>query len=230
VLLKGLLKEKTQRDKQKMIGPSGIGNLCDKCVGRAVLQRSPGQSRYWLGARIGTAVHAYAESQINAHYQGVVFSETRVTVADVPGLGVVAGTADAFVPGERLLVDFKTTSRKKLSVYKTEIDKGLKSPGYHTNTLKQYLIQTSLYAYGMNHNTPEYLLNCVKDPVVEKISIQFVARDGLTDSDFFEWSFPYHESNAVKALERLERITTIVNRDNSTDALKENEWCYNHGY
>jgi hypothetical protein len=213
-----------------MIGPSGVGNLCDKCVGLAVLEERSESNDYWLGAKIGTAVHAYAESQINARYQGVVFSETRVTVAEVPGLGTLRGTADALIPGEQLLVDFKTTSRKKLSAYKTKIEEELKESGFYANTLKQYLIQTSLYAYGMNHNTPEHLLEYVKDPVVKKISIQFMARDGLTDNDFFEWSFSYHESNAIKALKRLEKITAIVKRENSADSLKENVWCYNHGY
>lgn len=212
-LVLDLLKQESERDKQRKIGPSQIGNPCDYCLGLAVLGR--GGSRYnhwWMGARIGTAIHESLEvaaqehverpreAKFNALHQAG--TELKVYVGEAPGYGMITGSADLVLLRDRHLVDYKTTTRKKID--KLKID----------GPPEQYHVQQQLYMYGLNgpnHQLP-----------IERASLVFICRDGSSDADVWVSSFDYDPSVAEHALERLGKIAAYLN-ENGADAVEQFE-------
>src|SRR5690625_7305990 len=63
-----VLKSPTARDLQKKIGASQFSSLCARCVALDLVAPEPDEEieagRYWLGATIGTGVHAGMEDMI----------------------------------------------------------------------------------------------------------------------------------------------------------------------
>lgn len=214
-LVVDLLKTQTARDKQSKIGASEIGNPCDYCVASRLAGKPKVSSEYWLGARIGTGIHAELEREIAKHTeepQGTIFnalkgaaSEYKMSIYDMEGYGLIKSTADLLVTNHLHLIDFKTSKKRQVDKYKLD------------GVPLQYVVQQQLYGYGFNQLIPG---------LVKRISLMFINRDGSTDSDFWVHSFDYDEQVALDALARLEVLWTYVREDNNIEALNSHPECF----
>lgn len=214
-LILDLLKTQSKRDKQSKIGASEIGNPCDYCVANRLLGKRKVQSKYWMGARIGTGIHAELEKEVDKHVinpQDHKFdvlkdaaSEYNLHITDIEGYGEIRSTADLLVTNSLHLIDFKTSKKTQVNKYKM------------TGVPKQYVVQQQLYAYGFNQ---------MVEGLVERISLVFINRDGSTDDDVWVHSFDYDESVALAALDRLDDIWQYVSNGGDPEKLDSHADCF----
>lgn len=150
----------TSRGKQKRIGPSQLGNPCDRCLTEQILL-SAGHVIEGAEARketttvptfIGTAVH----ERIEALTQDIpgAYRETKVEVGEVRGYGTIKGTADYYNENHRHLIDYKVVKKDKIAQYSRltretggEIDFASTARG--ASNFKTYFVQLNLYASGL---------------------------------------------------------------------------------
>ncbi len=214
-LVLDLMRQQSARDKQTKIGPSGIGNPCDYCLGLAVSGQTPGgPNHFWMGARIGTAIHETLEKAASQHVEKPRSSyfaalegallESKVRICVIEGYGMIQGSADLVLTAEDHLVDYKTTTRKKMDKLK------LDGPS------QEYIIQQQLYMYGLNTN---HGMN------IKRASLVYIARDGSSNADVHVVSFDYDEHTAELALERLELIINVV-KQGGLDTLESHPDCF----
>lgn len=213
-LILDLLKNPGERDKQRLIGPSEIGNPCAYCVANRLINTPKGESQYWLGAKIGTAIHAELEREEEKHIvtpQSGRFRtlkgariEQSITLGTIEGYGTVKAKPDLVLVNDRHLVDHKTSSKKKVQKYKLD------------GVPRQYVIQQNLYAWGLNQN----------DIPIEKISLSFINREGTQDSDVWIYSFPYDEQVALDAWDRLDSIWRWLQEGHDVEDIASDPECY----
>lgn len=214
-LILDLLKNPGERDKQRLIGPSEIGNPCAFCVANRLLDTPKGESQYWLGAKIGTAIHAELEREEEKHVvepQSGRFRalkgariEQSITLGTIEGYGTVKAKPDLVLVSENHLVDHKTSSKKKVQKYKLD------------GVPRQYVIQQNLYAWGLTQNGIP----------IDKISLSFINREGTQDSDIYIYSFPYEEEVALAAWARLVDIWEWLQLDSSdVNDIASDPDCY----
>lgn len=213
-LILDLLKNPGERDKQRLIGPSEIGNACDYCVGNRLLNTPKGTSKYWLGAKIGTAIHAELEMEERKHTEkpqsgrfralkGAKIEES-VVLGTIEGYGTVKAKPDLVLVSEEHLVDHKTSSKKKVMKYKLD------------GVPMQYVYQQNLYAWALNQaGIP-----------IRKISLSFINREGTTDDDVWIHSFEYDEALALKAWSRLELLWQWLQDGHDVEELESHPDCY----
>lgn len=214
-LIIDLLTTRTARDKQRKIGASEIGNPCEYCLANRLAGNPQISSQYWMGARIGTGIHAELEKEIEKHVEEPqhprfstlkdAASEYNLHIYDMDGYGEIRSTADLLVTNSLHLVDFKTSKKLQVDKYK------LNGVPY------QYVVQQQLYAYGFNQMVPG---------LVKRISLVFINRDGSTDRDVWVYSFDYDESIALGALARLEKVWKYIQDDNDLEELNSHPDCF----
>lgn len=214
-LIIDLLTTQTKRDKQSKIGASEIGNPCEYCVAHRLAGTEKLSSKYWMGARIGTGIHAELEHEIAKHVeepQETKFnvlkdaaSEYKLFIWHMEGYGDIYSTADLLVTNELHLIDFKTS--KKLQVQKYKL---------HGVPL-QYVVQQQLYSYGFNQMVPG---------LVKRISLVFINRDGSSDDDVWVHSFDYDEEIALEALDRLQKLWHYVSEGKDLEQLDSHYDCF----
>jgi hypothetical protein len=126
-MLVATITKPSSRDKQVAPGPSDLADLCDVCVARKIAASlnmgSHTERGFSLKAWNGTAVHEKLEKELPGVYAHAE-REIAVDIADIPGIGMVRGHIDVFLPGKKTLVDYKTTDMKKLKGYKTQAGPG----------------------------------------------------------------------------------------------------------
>ena len=211
-----LLKNPSERDKQRKVGASQIANPCDYCLGRALKQGGESKNqhnRWWMGARIGTAIHNALEHEEEQHIdrprsyhfdalEGAVIEE-RITLGTIDGYGVIGSKPDLVLVKHNHLIDHKTSTKLKIARYKLD------------GVPVAYKYQTQLYAWGLNkQGTP-----------IERISLNFIARDGSTDDDVWVTSFDYDEAVALHAWTRLEMIWEFI-QTHEVNELQSHEDCF----
>ncbi len=215
-LILDLLKNPGERDMQTLVGASQIGNPCDFCLGRALKGTEPKLfSKYWLGAKLGTALHRELEHEEIKHIETAERAEFKVlegarieqsiVLGTIEGYGEIRSKPDLVIVGEAHLVDHKSSTRKKVALYKKE-----------NRVPIQYIYQQHLYAWGLS----KMGIN------IERISLVFVNRDGTGDDDIWVYSFNYDESMALQAWNRLIALWDFVGSGNDINKLKSNEDCY----
>ena len=211
-----LLKNPSERDKQHKVGASQIANPCDYCLGSALKvggESKNASNRWWLGARIGTAIHSALESEEEKHIdrpmsyhfdalEGAQIEE-RIVLGVIPGYGVIGSKPDLVLTKHNQLIDHKTSTKAKIARYKLD------------GVPVAYVYQTQLYAWGLNKS----------GITIERISLNFIARDGTQDSDIWVTSFDYDESVAVKAWERLESIWNYI-QGHAVSTLASHPDCF----
>ena len=221
-----LLKTPSSRDKQRKIGPSLYASPCTRCVGQYLYEPVNQTSKYWLGAKIGSAVHdfletvAYVSKKMKERYPDALL-ETKVQLGTVEGYGTLAGSADLVLPSESMVVDYKTTDRDKIKAIKraytsepNEYD--LSSVQEARYKLQTYAGQMGQYARGLelHHDTP-----------IDKLGIVFINRDGKTDSDVWAMTMDHDRDYAEKVWERLDSIWKHV-QENGVDDLESHPLCW----
>lgn len=219
-LVLGLLKAPSDRDKQRKIGPSLYASPCTRCVGQYLYDPIKQDSKYWLGAKIGTAIHNLLEDyagglEINA------LIEQKVQLGTLEGYGTLAGSADLVLPDKRMVVDYKTTDRDKLKAIKRAYESEPSEYDLSTVNAARYKLQTyagqmGQYARGLelHHDTP-----------IDKLGIVFINRDGKTDADVWAMTIDYDRDYAQKVWERLESIWKHV-QEHGVDGLDSHPLCW----
>ena len=125
----------TERDGQKKVGPSEIGNPCAKCLGRGLMNERAEQS-FSLYPWIGTAVHFFMEHNTFPNCR----HELKLFVGEIPGYGEIKGTTDMAMQeadGTWTVVDWKIVGLKKLKSYRVN------------GVSQQYRYQAMTYAKGL---------------------------------------------------------------------------------
>lgn len=214
----GLLKQETERDKQRLVGPSNLSNPCTFCLGKDMTGSPEPRSRYWMGAVVGTMMHADMERRVRERLPGALV-EQRVTVGDIPGYGTIKGSCDLYLDGQ--VLDWKSTTRDKLTFYRRAYQEE-PDPLEVTKisdarmTLARYWNQTHLYGLGMeNAGLP-----------VHTLTVAFLCRDGKEDRDVWSVSREYDRSIAEKVLTRASRLWEYLQDGGGIESLNSARGCY----
>jgi hypothetical protein len=131
-LATSVIMKPSARDEQAALGPSDLADKCDLCVGRKIAASlhmgSPPVRNFSMKAWNGTAVHEKMERDLPSLYSGAEL-EVTIDVAHVPGIGLIRGHADLYLPRKKTLVDYKTTDLKKLKGYQKDAGPGSYTQG-----------------------------------------------------------------------------------------------------
>lgn len=215
-LVLDMLNDPSERDQQRKVGASNIANPCDFCLGNAMLAHGQRKNTFWMGARIGTAIHAALEEQAEQHIdtpreakfdplRGAKIEE-KIILGHVPGYGTIKSKPDLALTQHDHLIDYKTTTKAKLQ--KMRVTKSVPI---------QYIYQQQLYAKGLND----------AGITIKRISLVFIARDGSGDGDVWVYSFDYDESKAVAAWDRMVGIWDYLQENNQdTEGLTSHPDCW----
>lgn len=205
---------KDARDRQRKVGPSNLSNPCTKCLAYDMLGVPERETDFVMGAKIGTAIHAWLEGLI-IEGQPDWEPEQKVTIGELGTYGTIKGTMDLYVPEDAMVVDFKTTTRPKLQKLLDEFQSDEPS-----GKVQAYLAQTHLYALGAE--------NAGKD--VESITIVFIPRDSVTFGDIRTRTVPYDRDYALHVWDRAKALWTWLDSENGDPAeLDSDPHCFNCG-
>lgn len=184
------------RTLQKWIGPSEIGDPCDRAlIHKLVMDDEPPRPASkpdgWR-ARVGNAIHDQNEAVFSAeHLLGRYLCEQVVDVGEINGRPVL-GHCDLFDIPPGAVWDWKSKTSSRLDQAKRDIRMG-RGPG------QIYRVQQHSYGRGLvrlGHR-------------VTRVGLVFLPRDGnLRDAAY--WSEPYDEQIAVRALQRCTGLLQLV--------------------
>lgn len=205
------------RSQQKRIGPSEIGNPCDRRIGYKLLGQPERERGDAWKPTVGTAVHAWLERALDDEDQALVIAakgmlgddqltwitEKRVTVGYLADGTPITGSCDAYHRPTRTIIDHKVVGVASLR------DKKANGPG------EQYRAQVHLYAAGF----------VMAGIPVDAVAINFMPQNGnLTDA--WWWSEPFDFARAAQAIGRLRAIEAHITQAGSVEGLPAVEaWC-----
>lgn len=206
-LVMAVVMRQSERDVQRLPGPSDLANPCDLCVARKLAQSlgirvDQPAPNFSLKAWVGTSMHQKIERDMPAVY-ALAEHEITVEIAQLLGLGQVKGHVDLYVPPEAALTDFKSTDLKKLDFYKS-----FRVPVAHMG-------QTMLYCYGLRKAEKE----------VRYATLAYIPRDSTDVSDIWVASCPYREDVAYGLLNRTQKLVEVV-RSGDTSTLESYDDCF----
>lgn len=203
------------RSLQKRIGPSEIGRPCDRWILHKLNgDGEPDRGPAWKPA-VGTAVHDQLERWFDAanRHGGEVervewVTEWSVNVGQIGGQDT-PGHSDLFHVPTGTVIDHKIVGPKQLSKYR------LHGPS------QQYRVQAHLYGKGFTDDGGW--------GPCRHVAIAFLPRDGELSGAYF-WSEPYNPHLAAEALQRANRLwtmLTVVGIDAALAAspLCDDQWC-----
>jgi len=217
-LTAGLFKLESDRDKQRKVGASQISDPCTKHLAHALMGTPQGEQKYWMGGKIGTAVHSFLESAIaqtgdEAFKDAMV--EQKIHLGELPDYGTINSKPDLVLPHSKQLLDWKTTTRAKIKKLQNLVA-GLKDDSESMYTLNKYVGQAQLYAWGLNNSgTP-----------IERITLVFINRDGTYENDIWAYGFDYNEEFAKQLWSRLENLWEELRNGVHPDGYTNNANCY----
>lgn len=182
----------TARAQQKHIGPSEIGDPCDRAILYKLREVEPVNTDRdnWL-ATLGVAIHAWLADAFTR--ENARLGRTRFLVEQPVDVGFqLSGTCDLFDLDTGTVIDFKLTGVTKLR----EIKAG--------EIPEKYRVQVHAYGYGFQ---------CVGRPP-ERVALAFLPRNDSLGGDFggnglYVWSEPYDRKLAEDALDRLAQLHTL---------------------
>lgn len=217
------LTKPSERDKQRKVGPSELGDLCERCLAEKLLGVHQEEKNYPLAPMIGTAFHLYLENVIGLKDY---LKETRVTVGEIKGYGSIRGTADGFDTATGHVVDYKILSKKKIKAFSsaTFFDEQ-HNPEFYSDSLteaqlKKYYYQMQLYGLGMENAGYE----------VNHTSLILFPRDATIESvttATHELCFKYNREAALAVLERANEIFKwATNNPDNLGELDSHPGCY----
>ncbi|MEU6647830.1 hypothetical protein ABZ863_35680 [Saccharomonospora sp. NPDC046836] len=196
------------RSLQKRIGPSGVGNPCERAISYLMLDWPKANTRQEVIAPvIGTGFHSWMEEAFEGRQATLPDGrpryriEERVTVRDSPAEGrVIAGSSDLYDRATGTVWDWKLVGKSSLEKYRRG------GPG------DQYRIQAHLYGLGQE--------NAGETP--QRVAICFVGR--YHQLLVHVWTEPYNRQVALDALARLDHITDRFTSDNAEDTEFGHSW------
>lgn len=211
---RNIVNAKTERDLQRKVGPSNLSNPCSKCLAYDLLGVPGEENPYTMGAWIGTAIHARLEELINDSGVGWV-TERKLTIGDLGTYGTVRGSCDLYIPEERMVVDFKTTTRDKLPKLIADF-KGKQE----SLKVRAYIAQMHLYGLGAE---------LIGDPV-DKLTVIFIPRDSVTYDDLRHVTVEYDPDYAERVLSRGRAIWEWLEDGGDPDLLDSEPGCFTCDY
>lgn len=199
--------QENPRSKQQAIGPSEIGDPCDRRIAYR-LADIPTVNNWmdpWAGI-VGTALHSWLEKAVSAWCKaqgtGAWMTETTLYLNEF-----IEGHADLYSHEHKSVVDWKSASKDVIRTSQ------LQGPSIG------YMIQTHLY--GFMFEEAGY--------PVERVALVFLPRAGWL-SDMYVWSAPYDRAVALNALNRLYRIAQqVVDLDLLTQSHKWDQIPFHSG-
>ena len=230
-LVTGLLLKETDRDKQKKVGASQISDPCTYHLAKALLGKANTTSKYWLGAKIGTALHKLIEeSAREADLEEFPMLkdariEEKIYLGHLNGYGDIKSTPDLALVHDEQLIDWKTSTREKTRKIKKLLEPPLilngepvevKQDARTAYTIQKYVAQGQLYAKGLNDMGIK----------ISTISLTFINRDGTMESDIYVYTFDYSPELADAVWTRLERLWTDLQNGVDCEELEKNEHCF----
>ncbi|MFB7219375.1 hypothetical protein [Streptomyces sp. NPDC056227] len=182
------------RSLQKAIGPSEVGEACERQLSYKLLDwPETNTNRDPIAAIIGTGFHLWMAEKFEARQVDIGGGRTRyrieerVTVRDSPiPAARLTGSSDLFDRLRRDNLDWKLVGKSSHDKYRRQ------GPG------EKYRVQAHLYGMGQE--------NAGED--VHRVVVVFVARHH--ELMVHVWSEPYDRSVAEAALARLDRIRDHV--------------------
>lgn len=217
------LTKPSERDKQRKVGPSELGDLCERCLAEKLLGVHDEEKTYPLAPMIGTAFHLYLETTLDLKDY---LKETRVTVGTIEGYADIRGTADGFDVSTGHVIDYKVLSKKKIKAFSsaTFFDEA-HNPEFYSDSmtegqLKKYYYQMQLYGLGMENMGYE----------VNHTSLILFPRDATIESVMsasHELCFKYNRDAALAVLERANQIFKWANENqDNLGELDSHPGCY----
>ena len=217
------LSKPSPRDRQRKVGPSELGDLCEHCLAEKLLGIHEDENNHPLAPKIGTAFHLYLENVIDL--KGYL-KETKVTVGTIDGYGDISGTCDGFDVATGHVVDYKVLSKKKIKGFSSAtFFNEQQEPEFYSDSrtelqLKKYFYQMMLYGLGMENSGYE----------VNYCSLILFPRDCTIESVLqasHELCFKYDRMAALAVLERANQIFQWANenREHIGD-LDSHPGCY----
>lgn len=217
------LSKPSARDKQRKVGPSELGDLCELCLAEKLIGVHKEEKTYPLAPMIGTAFHAYLEDTVNLDYY---LKESKVTVGEIKGYGKITGTADGFDTKTGHVVDYKVVSMKKIKAFSSAtFFKADKNPEFFSDSmtegqLKKYYYQMMLYGLGMERLGYN----------VKYASLILFPRDCTVQSVIdasHELCFKYNPDAGRAVLNRAQHIYKwATNNTDKLNELESFEGCY----
>ena len=191
----------TARSRQKRIGPSEMGDPCDRRIGYCIAEIPEVNDRFdpWA-AIVGTSIHSWLEDAVQAwvvHHKSTSWlTETPVTLD-----GFITGRSDLYYVDDACVIDHKGAGP---SVMRKVVKDG-PPPGY--------VVQVQLYGYGYEQ---------LGQPV-KKVALAFYPRAGWL-RDMYVWTADYDRDVAVAALARISRIAQDVMKLEILKEGNEHRW------
>lgn len=201
---RGILTARSKRDKQRRVGPSGLGKCCDLCLAEDLLGiKRPGENdKTPIAPLLGTAFHLLCEKRSHdLEWESEVLVEQPVHVGDVGGYGPIKGTLDRFDIRDGEVMDWKLVSRKKKGIFE-HLHREAMWGGFGLITklegaaqFLQYYIQLCLYGKGMEDRGYD----------VNNVTLLLLPRDAtvhVVESELAALQMPYDRDLATYALGR----------------------------
>lgn len=201
---RGILTARSKRDKQRRVGPSGLGKCCDLCLGEDLLGiKHPGENEKTpIAPLLGTAFHLLCEKRSrDMERESEVLVEQPVVVGEIAQYGQIKGTLDRFDIEAGEVMDWKLVSLKKRDAFKWLYRKSQRDgfdaivSDYSAAQFLQYYIQLCLYGKGMEDQGYD----------VNNVTLLLLPRDATVHVVEFELtalSMPYDRDLAIYALGR----------------------------
>ncbi len=196
------------RSLQKRIGPSEVGDPCERKLTYKVLdwpETATGGDP--IASVLGTGFHAWMEEAFAARQTALADGrprykvEERITVRDSPiETAKLTGSSDLYDRATGTVFDWKLVGVSTMDNYRR------KGPG------PQYRIQAHLYGLGQE--------NAGETP--QRVAIVFVGR--YHELRVHVWTEPYQRQIALDALERLDRIRDHVTAPSAGLANYDHTW------
>jgi len=178
----GWADKNSSRSQQVAIGPSELGDACDRRLGYRIAGIPFANDYDHWPAVVGTAVHTWLEAAVT-DYQRVHGLQRYLTERRVHPNDWVMGHSDLYDSERKMIIDWKTVSSKNLAKFKAE------------GPPESYVIQVNLYGMGqINAGFP-----------VEKVCLVALPRAGWL-SDMWVWVGDYDPTIAQLALDRVNNI------------------------
>lgn len=196
------IKGETERDKQRLIGPSAMGG-CPYCLGRQMAGTAT-KRPFSFYPKLGTAFHYYMEHHM--HIPEMV-TEHKVDICEITGYGKISGTIDLWYPPMGIIGDYKLVGKNTMNRVK------LDGPSM------TYKAQAHVYGYGESQLGHK----------VEEIHILFVPRDESDIRKLYDWSEPYNEEFALAVIDRTKQVWEYVTGGFVED-LESDKDCYECKY
>lgn len=198
-----LITTPSDRDQQVDIGPSDMADPCQKCLASKLAGVKP-HREFSMYPWLGTAIHRLLEWTSDAvrfrHRPGVndmawelfgdgkAIFELRVHIGTIEGYGDISGSVDVVLPEERGIIDWKSSSKKKIKVYKL---KGV--PDSYRGQIQLYLDGLRKAGY-----------------YVEKAVLVFIPRDAHTPADIWLHEESYDPAIVEAIYRRLDQLMLWV--------------------